>query len=397
MQRRFDSEKAFEHIEQLASLRRLPGSDGERKAQDYIRKAGGEIGVQMKGEEFSYSTAPLVLFLPIGCLVLSVLILLGSVLYLLENKYTMIVGLVILVGIYVGFKWSGAFETFARRGGLKKSENLVGKIEGKEPKGVVVISAHYDSKSQVMPVMLRAALFILGFLGAIIFGFVFLLTGTISFADKSSIGNTAVFYISLIPSILLFMLVFNFTGNRSPGALDNACGEGIILEAARALIGEPPENFDVLVCSFGCEEAGLCGGINYLLKHEDELKSNKTFMLNFDIPFSPQGRIFLNSGFEFPPIFTSRRLNDMVKDVASQMGTEIKGLYLPVGAAADHMPWVKHGIEATSFLSTASCIHSSRDTLEKVDGEALRMCGEILLGVLRRMDETSSVWCEGNR
>jgi len=386
----FDGERAFKHIEELAATKRLPGTPGERKAQEYITRAGDAIGVPMRAEEFTYSSMPLTVVLPVICLLLGIVCIIGSLTYLWETSLSIIPGVVLLVLIYLGFKWSAAFEHFGATGGSRKSLNLIGEIKGKNPKGTVILSAHYDSKSQLMPVVVRAGLYMVGFFTATLLGLALVVVGIVSLAGADAFGSRAGFFLSLFPAACLVLLVFNFTGNRSAGALDNASGEAVILEAARVLAIEPLENYDVLVASFGCEEVGLCGAINYLLAHEDELKARPTYMLNFDMPFSTAGNIFVNTAFELPPQYTSKYLNDLARKAAADMGLEIKGLYLPVGAAADHMPWDKHGIEATGFVSAAGFIHSSRDSVDKINRDGLQRTGEVTLAVVRGIDQEAS-------
>lgn len=386
----FDGHRAFGHIERLASMRRLPGSPGEAEAQEYIRGAGEEIGVEMRGEEFTYSSSPLTIVLPVTCLLLASLSLLGSLDYLMGTYLAIIPGLVLLLVIYLGFKWSAAFERFGVKGGSSKSMNLVGQIAGRDPRGTVILSAHYDSKSQLMPVALRASLYIAGFFSATLLGLTLIVVGVMKAAGVDVMGNLAGFYVSLLPAVCLCLLVFNFTGNRSPGALDDASGIAVILEVGRVIAADPLENFDVVVASFGCEEVGLIGSIQYMLAHQEDLKARPCYMLNFDMPFSRTGSLCVNTGFEVPFKPTSARLNELARDAARDMGLEMKGLYMPVGAAADHMPWVKHGFEATGFTCAVGYIHSSRDSLDRIDTEGLRRTGEVALAVLSRLDSEYS-------
>lgn len=386
MHQHFDSHKAFLHIEKLSGMRRLPGSPGERQARAYIRGVCEKTGIPLTVEEFTYSSAPLTLLLPGICLLLSIVCLAGSFLYLYESTLVIIPGVILLISIYLGFKWTGAFERFGATGGSRRSYNLIGKVEGKNPRGTIMLSAHYDTKSQLMPVMVRAAFFILGFADAVLLGVALVVLGILASTGIDVLGNRAVFVVSLLPAAFLFLLIFNFTGNESPGALDNASGEAVILEAGRVLAMNPLENFDVLIASFGCEEVGLCGSVNYLLDHGEELKEREFYMLNYDMPFSTAGRLFLNTGFEFPPVYTSGKINDLARKVASEMGFEFKGIYLPVGAAADHMPWIKHGFEATGFVSAATFIHRKGDSLDKINHEGLRRAGEVTLALVRELD-----------
>jgi len=386
----FDATRAFTHIEKLALLRRFPGTPGEREAQEYLKGVGEEIGVPMKEEEFTYSSAPLTVILPGICVVLGLLCVTGSLTYLWGTPLCMIPGAILLLAIYLGFKWSGTFELAGAKGGKSRSVNLLGEIKGTEPQGTVILSAHYDSKSQTMPVVVRAAFYMIGFLFAILLGLALVVLGILSAAGPDYLGSRTGFWVTLIPAFFLVALAFNFTGNRSPGAVDNAAGEAVILESARVLSGEPLKNFDVIVASFGCEEVGLCGSVSYLLAHEVELKERRCYVLNFDIPFSPAGNLYLNTRFELPPTDTSKYLNGLAREAARDMGIEVKGLFLPVGAAADHMPWVKHGFEATGFVSATTYVHRAGDTPEKIDREGLRRVGEVALAVVRRIDQEAS-------
>jgi hypothetical protein len=385
----FDAQRAYGHIETLAGLRRLAGTPGETEAQEYIRRAGSEIGVEMSPEEFSYSERPLKVALPATCLIIASISLMGSLAYLWGSSLCIIPGATLLLAVYLGFRWSSTFERFASKGD-RKSLNLTGLVEGTHAGGTVLLSAHYDSKSQLMPVVLRAGLFMLGYFTAILFGLTLVVTGIMAAAGTDLLGSRAGFYASLVPAVLVLSLVFNFTGNRSPGAMDDASGVALILEAARVLKTSPLVNYDVRIAAFGCEEIGLCGSISYMLAHQDELRAAPFHMINFDMPFSSSGGIIVNTGFELPPVHTSRHLFELIREACESMGYRLSRVFLPVGAGADHMPWVKHGFDATCLVSAATTIHSSRDTLEKVNREGLRRAGEVTLATLRALDQEAT-------
>ncbi|MHB8894594.1 MAG: M28 family metallopeptidase [Candidatus Geothermincolia bacterium] len=391
MHEHFDAQRAFGHVEALSAWRRLAGTPGEAAAQEYIRGAGREIGVEMRDEEFSYSELPLKVAIPATCLVIGAISVMASLAYLWGSSLVIIPGVALLLTVFIGFRWSGTFERFASRGKMR-SINLVGEIEGRDPKGTVLLSAHYDSKSQLMPVVLRAGLFMAGYFSAILFGITLVVVGIMAAAGRDYLGSRAGFYVSLVPPVLLLGLIFNVTGNRSPGALDDASGIAVILEVARGAAVNPPENYNLRIAAFGCEEIGLCGSIGYLRAHQEELRKAPFFMLNYDMPFSSSGNIIVNSGFELPPVRTSRKLYGMIRDACDEMGFKLSRVFLPVGAGADHMPWVKHGFEATCLVSAATSIHSARDSLDKVNREGLRRAGEVTLAVLRSLDQDATSW-----
>lgn len=390
MHEHFDAGKAFGHVEALAAMRRLAGTPGELEAQAYIRGAGAEVGLEMVDEEFSYSEGALKVALPATCLAIAAVSLAGSFAF----KYAVApmaiaCGAVLLAMVYFGFKWTSLFERFASSGN-RNSVNLVGSVKAREPQGTVLLGAHYDSKSQLMPVVLRAGLFLIGFLCAVLFALALIVLGILAATGADHMGSTTGFVVTLIPCALMSALVFNVTSNRSPGALDDASGVAVILEVARELTAHPLEGFDVRIVAFGCEEIGLCGSINYLLRHESELRASPFYMLNFDMPFTSSGNIIINTAFEFPPARTSRKLNDLIRRAGSDMGLTVRGAYLPVGAGADHMPWVKHGFEAACMVSASTSIHSSRDSIDRVSREGLRRAGELTLAVLRALDQEAT-------
>ncbi len=382
----FDVSKAYEHLKTLASMRRLPGTPGEREARSYILRVCREMGLETVEEEFCYSRKPLTLFLPLICFGLGTISLCGSILFKLFTPWMIVPGFMLLFFIYMGFKWASAFEYFARKGGSEKSANIIAVAKSKKSVGSVMVSAHYDSKSQLMPVALRAALFVVGFISALLFSLALVIIGFLGASGRNITINIPYFAVSLVPAICFFVLVFNFTSNKSTGALDNASGEAVILEVGRVLSDSPLENLDLIIASFGCEEVGLVGSIKYLIAHEEELKKSPFFMLNFDMPFSPDGKLYLNTGFEIPPRRTSSKLNELARSVAGKMGISFHNLFMPVGAAADHMPWVKHFFEATGFVSPTTYVHSRRDSISKINTDALEKIGKITLGILRELD-----------
>ncbi len=391
MHEHFDAQRAYRHVAGLAEFRRLPGTQGEADARTYIIGVGDKIGVQMCPEEFPYSKIPYYATLPLLYLLFSVLCVIGSLTYLWGTALTATCGAAILLASCLSFVLSGANERFAMRDGPGRSANLVGEIKASAgSKGTVLLVAHYDSKSQFMPVAVKTMLNMLGFCSAVLLGFVLVVAGILAAAGRATLQNVAVFYLSLLPALLIFMLVFDPTGNKSPGALDDASGEAVILEAARVLAQQPLENLDVRIISFACEEIGLIGSIKYLHAHEDEFKKRLFYMLNFDMPFSPGGRLGLNTGFGIPPHHTSEKLNELSRKAAGEMGFEIEGYFLPVRAAADHMPWSKHGFEATGFVSTSAYMHRPHDSIYSIDREALRRTGEVALAVVRELDRQIS-------
>ncbi len=54
------------------------------------------------------------------------------------------------------------------------------------------------------------------------------------------------------------------SGNRSPGGVDNAGSVAIVLAAAERLIGELPDDIELIVLSTGAEEDHMIGAMRWL-------------------------------------------------------------------------------------------------------------------------------------
>ena len=83
-------------------------------------------------------------------------------------------------------------------------------------------------------------------------------------------------------SVLLLALILNFTGNRSPGALDNGSGIGSLLELARTWRPRPDAPADVVFVATGAEEAGLDGARHFLKMHDAWWFEKPTLLINLE-------------------------------------------------------------------------------------------------------------------
>lgn len=386
MREEFDSNRALRHISKLSSTGRITDSPGERLARAYIVAAGEMSGVRFEEEEELCSLRLCRGFMPAALILIAAFCAGGSLSYLYNGYAALVFGsllLAVLCVIPFGFK---IVDRIGSTHGRDKAVNLVGRVESERKTGTVIVCAHYDTKSQFVPLPVRLILMLSGLISAFILSVIFIVSGALYIAGGDIQGNTAVFIVGIAAAAVLAVNVLDRPGNRSPGALDNASGVAVVLELARIIRMNPLENFDFLAVAFGAEEIGLCGSSGYVRTHKDELGKKPCFVINFDMPASRKGKVSVNTGFGFPPKRTSCKLNEYGKVVAAELGYELDEEYL-MGGSSDHYQWVKEGFEATSFTSSAAYIHSSRDTVGKINREALGRVGEIALRVLRRLDD----------
>jgi carboxypeptidase Q len=152
-----------------------------------------------------------------------------------------------------------------------------------------------------------------------------------------------------------------------PGAIDDAAGCGIVLEAAR-LIQELPRapRRTVRVVLFGNEEFGLDGALAYAERHADQLDRH-TLALEADFG---AGRVWrFDSRFSPEALPVAERMHALLEPLGIEYGgNEARG-------GADLIPLRRPGVPLVDLVQDGTYYfdfhHSAADTLDKVDPDAL--------------------------
>lgn len=236
------------------------------------------------------------------------------------------------------------------------------------------LMAHLDSKGQFMPVIVRALLFGLLSGGALIFAAVTLLRP--AWPALTSVGALAGMAALLAGGPLLFLDV----NNRSPGAIDNASGLGLVLHLAEILGGDPAwrDKLDVTVLITSAEELAVMGAAAYVHANGSRLKASHTCILNFD-GVGVRGRLNYVGG--------PGRLLDLTRQVGAELGLPLKRFGLG-GVLFDHIPFARQGLDALTLTSIGSAswwVHTAHDTVDKLDEEGFRQAGAVALKVIEKL------------
>ena len=150
------------------------------------------------------------------------------------------------------------------------------------------------------------------------------------------------------------------------GAIDDATGCGIVIEAAR-LIGllpkHPPRT--IRVCLYANEENGLAGGKAYFKAHQAELDKHAAALESDSGTDLPTG-FFWTAGPSAEPF---------VKEVAAILEPLGAGALVPGGAGADTGTLKIAGVPMFMLRQDSSRYfdyhHTANDTFDKVDPEGL--------------------------
>lgn len=151
-----------------------------------------------------------------------------------------------------------------------------------------------------------------------------------------------------------------------PGANDNASGTAVVIELARTLAAEG--RHDVCFAAFGGEELGLHGSQAFVASlSPDDLRPLKA-MLNFDM--EGVGNTWNLIG--------DPSMVDLGRSVATRLGIAAVPSQLPAGAGSDHASFEAAGVPVLFFYrSDDPNYHTANDRARFVDPTALDQSGEM--------------------
>ena len=378
----YDAKRAYHHIKQLASPR-LVGSSGEAAARAYIVEQFSELGMHVVREPFHFTKFPAEVLPRILCGLFVPVVL--SVPWLGE-RFPLPVCLACLLSLSIALfftQWQRRFEGLYNVGRKHYSENIIAtnsaKQEGHTP--VLLFVAHYDSKSQVLPIAVRAAAYgiaILGLIGLAV-------ASVIKVATLVWLPGAIVWSLAGITTFCLLLLQINLTQNRSPGGFDNASGVGVMLEVARVAMARG-EKKPIICLAAGAEEFGMCGALRYIQKHANAYDRNRTYVINLDGLGVGKG-INVVTRYGIPPIHTTRRLATLLRTSGESLGVQVSERYLPIGVGLDSIPIASRGFETVTLTtgdvsSVALKVHSKQDRSDLLNVESLQQVGALITDVI---------------
>lgn len=176
------------------------------------------------------------------------------------------------------------------------------------------------------------------------------------------------------PDEVIFVCAHYDSVEKCPGAQDNAAGAVSIMEFARHLKENPPMR-TVILAWFASEEIGLRGSFNYAKRHVKDLKKVK-LVLNMDVG----GAILGSNG---STICGSKSLENYVTALCKEKGihaTVQHGAY-----SSDNIPFNTYGIPSVALYRSGGIYgHTPKDESRLIDGEHLKMIGDLGLEFLTR-------------
>ena len=244
--------RALELVRVLAREPRAAGSAAEARSRAYCTEHLRAAGFEVSEERFDYSAFPGRWGTPVGGIVaLAFLASAGAA----GRAGAAALAIVILT---LGAALLGGLARWLARTGVlafplerRRGVNLVAKRrDGSNAEPRLWVLAHLDSKSQPVPILVRAA-------GITLLGLVWIAELTLAVLQvlSGSGGMTGAWLaVSAVAILAAIPVIATTVGARSPGALDNATGVATVLTAAAEARGA---HFGV--CLTSAEEFGLAG------------------------------------------------------------------------------------------------------------------------------------------
>jgi len=386
----YDAKRAYHHITQLA-FPRLVGSTGEAKAQDYIVQQFTGLGLAVSRESFSFTKFPAEVFPRLLCAIFVPVVF--SVPWL-GIRFPIPVCLACLLSLSVALlctQWQKRFEGLYDVGKRHHSENIIATNDRKPNDNIpaLLFVAHYDSKSQVLPIAVRAAAYGIAIVGLIVLTIVMVIEVAILvwFPDYITLAwlpNFIVWSVAGVTIFCLLLLQINFTQNRSPGGFDNASGVGVMLEVARVMRAHG-EDKSITFLAAGAEEYGMCGALRYVQTHTDEYDQENTYVINLDGLGVGNG-VNVVAGYGIPPIRTANALADLFQTSGESLSIQVSEQHLPIGVGLDSIPIASHGFETVTLTAgdvgrVALKVHSKQDRHDLLDIDSLQQVGDLIVAV----------------
>lgn len=378
----YDAKCAYHHITQLA-IPRLVGSTGETETQDYIVQQFTELGLDVSWEPFTFTKFPAEV-LPRLLSALFVLIVLSVPWF--GERFPIPVCFACVLSLTIAMfltQWQKRLEGLYDVGRRHRTENIVATNNANRDNNtpVFLFIAHYDSKSQVLPIAVRIVAYGIAIVGLIALTIVML----VKVIALIWFPNYIVWGIAGITSFCLLLLQINLTENRSPGGFDNASGVGVMLEVARVMMARD-EKKNVTFLATGAEEYGMCGALRYIQAHADEYDRENTYVINLDGLGVGNG-VNLVTRYGIPPTRTTRTLRNLFRTSSEALGIRVSERYLPIGVGLDSIPIASRGFETVTLTASgvggvALKIHSKQDQSELLNAESLQQVGELIVDVI---------------
>lgn len=381
----FNPNKALAYAQALARPRLVGSGEEERVAQEVVDQLRA-FGYNVAREPFQYTRAfDQALAYEIG---LALFLILLSLIWPIFKIPAGLVIMVLLIGTVLVNDLIQRRAVapdpnpvqpgspFLRWGRLYRTANIVARAghadSAREDRPQLYLVAHYDSKSQRMPIVVRVVL-----IGVLIVSLGLFVITTLAMSDLTPfpayMGGLAL--LAGAPLLLLDV------GNESPGAIDNASGLGLVLHLAEILQSRPEllEQVQITILVTSAEEMATMGALYHVQRHLTELRHvrQRLAILNFD-------GVGVDGGLAWSGRYG---MGVQLAKAARALKIRIRPFQMP-GLLFDHIPFVVFGLNAATLMTIGSAtwaVHTANDTVDKLSAAGFEQAGRVALRLIEQL------------
>lgn len=259
--------------------------------------------------------------------------------------------------------------------GKVESRNLLFTRPGARPSWLVM--AHRDSKSQLIPTLVRTAAVVVGVVGWI----ALVVLSALWYAGELYRFETATLIAGGAVVLAGIVLALAWSSNGSPGALDNASGLAALLAVAGdGPGGEGPGGTVGFLITDG-EEMGLAGARAVV-----EALPPVQGVVNVD-GLDDRGSIRVAEGHGWSRKGSAPQLSAALLTAGRVLDIEVRRQPLPRSILVDHLPLAAAGIPALTVLRgewrSLLRVHRPSDSMDNLDGRGAAEAATVLTAALR--------------
>lgn len=271
-----------------------------------------------------------------------------------------------------------AGSAWSRLGQRYGASNLLARLPDVSPTDhtpQVLLMAHFDSKSQRLPIVLRLLCVVVSLACSTLFAAGLWLAVWMSPALAWAVVAGGLTVLCGIP------LAFMDWANESPGAIDNASGVGVVLHLAELLACslEWRNRLRWTIVLTSAEELGLMGAAAYVRAYAPTL--GDAFVINFD-GVGIAGTLHYAADSR-----RASRLVTLLRTAAHKQGLPLRRFIWP-GLLFDHLPFARAGMEAVTLLSVGpgvETVHTPHDTADRLHPQGFAQAGALAVALLEQL------------
>jgi hypothetical protein len=399
----FDPQTALSYAASISRPRRV-GSGADQEVVAELEEKLRGWGYEVERQPFTFSAAPnvfLTLVVFAGIVLMLVMLVAHERSSIVADAAALL--LILLVALFMplnrrvqsaalarqgrGLPWGRRYTTVNliatrnRVSAIQHAASLTGRSPVSQPPHLYLV-AHYDSKSQRLPLAARMTLFMLATGAGLILVVLTLL----------EVSTALYLPIGLLALAAALPLLFLDIGNNSPGAIDNASSVGLVLHLAEVLAqrADWQDRLRLTILLPGAEELTLMGSVAYVTAQAETLRAQERdgglYVLNFD-GVGIDGDLYYVGHSHPPQSRDTLNLLARVQSACAELQLPLKRFGF-IGALFDHIPFAQNGFDALSLIAVGRAsrsVHTPADSIDQLHVRGFDQAGRVALRVIDKL------------